>query len=222
MARRPHQVVGPAHDPYLLRWFLLPRNRFVNVYLQTFTSSELLNSARALSAREFVQQLDVPSHDIGDIGIIQKHTVKHTQIPHRGELTYMDSSGATSDSTWRRVTELPRWEVDDASEFGYEEQRLCDTCATAYFGFAGPEDSEKVGLHGGDMCVSCGYQPPDCRHMACTDIASVLCRAAEAGAGPDQLRALCEEALRAVPEFLAEMAYKVPDWGPAATWPARW
>ena len=133
----------------------------------------------------------------------------------------MDSSGATSDSTWRRVTELPRWEVDDASECGYEEQRLCDTCATAYFGLAGPEVSEKVGLHGGDMCVSCGYGAADGRGMARTDIASVLCRAAEAGAD-DQLRALCEGALRAVPEFLTEMAYEVTDWGPVATWRARW
>ena len=85
VTRRPHQVVGPAHDPYLLRWFLLPRNRFVNVYLQTFASSELLNSARALSAREFVQQLDVPSHDIGDIGIIQKaHRETHINTASRG------------------------------------------------------------------------------------------------------------------------------------------
>ena len=40
VTRRPHQVVGPAHDPYLLRWFLLPRNRFVNVYLHKFTASD--------------------------------------------------------------------------------------------------------------------------------------------------------------------------------------
>jgi hypothetical protein len=49
LQRRPHQVVGPPHAPYLMRWFVLPHNRFVNVYVQTFASSELLNSARALS-----------------------------------------------------------------------------------------------------------------------------------------------------------------------------
>ena len=60
VARRPHQVVGPAHDPYLLRWFLLPRNRFVNVYLQTLASSELLNSVSAPSAGEFMK---LPHHN---------------------------------------------------------------------------------------------------------------------------------------------------------------
>jgi hypothetical protein len=40
LQRRPHQVVGPAHAPFLLRWFVLPRNRFLNVYLQKFTASD--------------------------------------------------------------------------------------------------------------------------------------------------------------------------------------
>jgi hypothetical protein len=34
LQRRPHQVVGPTHAPYLMRWFVLPHNRFVNVYVQ--------------------------------------------------------------------------------------------------------------------------------------------------------------------------------------------
>ena len=37
---RPHQVVGPTHAPYLMRWFVLPRNRFLNVYLHKFTASD--------------------------------------------------------------------------------------------------------------------------------------------------------------------------------------
>lgn len=32
-ARGPDMVIGPPDDPYMLRWFLLPRNRFFNVYL---------------------------------------------------------------------------------------------------------------------------------------------------------------------------------------------
>jgi len=36
----PHQVIGPPADPYLMRWFLVPRNAFINVYLHTFCSSD--------------------------------------------------------------------------------------------------------------------------------------------------------------------------------------
>ena len=38
LQRRPHQVVGPTHAPYLMRWFVLPHNRFVNVYVHKFTA----------------------------------------------------------------------------------------------------------------------------------------------------------------------------------------
>jgi hypothetical protein len=36
----PHQIVGPADRPYLLRWFVLPHNTFVNVYVHKFTGSD--------------------------------------------------------------------------------------------------------------------------------------------------------------------------------------
>lgn len=31
--RPPDFVIGPAHHPYLLRWWIIPRNRFFNIYL---------------------------------------------------------------------------------------------------------------------------------------------------------------------------------------------
>lgn len=31
--RAPNFTIGPKHDPYLRRWFIVPRNRFLNVYL---------------------------------------------------------------------------------------------------------------------------------------------------------------------------------------------
>ena len=40
LQRRPHQVVGPTHAPYLMRWFVPPHNRFVNVYVHKFTASD--------------------------------------------------------------------------------------------------------------------------------------------------------------------------------------
>lgn len=33
---QPHFVVGGHDDPYMLRWYLIPRNRFFNLYLHKF------------------------------------------------------------------------------------------------------------------------------------------------------------------------------------------
>ena len=55
LRRRPHQVVGTAYAPYLVRWFVLPRNRFLNVYLQTIASSGLLKHFHGLRAGKFVE-----------------------------------------------------------------------------------------------------------------------------------------------------------------------
>ena len=55
LQRRPHQVVGPTHAPYLMRWFVLPHNRFVNVYVQTFASSGLLTGLIWSDTRKFVE-----------------------------------------------------------------------------------------------------------------------------------------------------------------------
>ena len=36
----PHFVIGPAEEPYLLRRYVIPRNRFANVYLHKFMRSD--------------------------------------------------------------------------------------------------------------------------------------------------------------------------------------
>ena len=36
----PDQVIGGRQRPYLLRWFLIPQNRFLNVYLHRFLRSD--------------------------------------------------------------------------------------------------------------------------------------------------------------------------------------
>ena len=38
--RSPDFIVGPAADPYLERWWLIPRNRWFNVYLHHFLHSD--------------------------------------------------------------------------------------------------------------------------------------------------------------------------------------
>lgn len=41
LAREPHQIIGRPDDPYLLRWYVIPRNRFINVYLHKFMRSDV-------------------------------------------------------------------------------------------------------------------------------------------------------------------------------------
>lgn len=38
--RPPDFIVGGKEDPYLMRWWILPRNRFFNVYLHHFLRSD--------------------------------------------------------------------------------------------------------------------------------------------------------------------------------------
>jgi hypothetical protein len=38
--RAPDFVIGPPADPYLERWWLIPRNRWFNVYLHRFRHSD--------------------------------------------------------------------------------------------------------------------------------------------------------------------------------------
>lgn len=38
--REPDFIIGGKEDPYLLRWFVIPRNAFVNVYLHEFRRSD--------------------------------------------------------------------------------------------------------------------------------------------------------------------------------------
>jgi hypothetical protein len=37
---KPHQVIGPPSNPYMLRWYLIPHTRFVNLYLHKFLRSD--------------------------------------------------------------------------------------------------------------------------------------------------------------------------------------
>lgn len=38
--RAPDFIIGPKDDPYLLRWHLLPRNRWFSIYLHRFLKSD--------------------------------------------------------------------------------------------------------------------------------------------------------------------------------------
>lgn len=38
--RAPSQIIGGIEDPYLLRWYLIPKNRLFNIYLHVFLRSD--------------------------------------------------------------------------------------------------------------------------------------------------------------------------------------
>lgn len=40
LKRLPDQIIGEPENPYLLRWFIIPRNRFLNIYLHNFWKSD--------------------------------------------------------------------------------------------------------------------------------------------------------------------------------------
>lgn len=40
LSGKPHFVIGGADNPYLLRWFLIPRNHLLNIYLHKFMRSD--------------------------------------------------------------------------------------------------------------------------------------------------------------------------------------
>ncbi len=40
LSRRPDFIIGGQHQPYMMRWWLITRNRFFNVYLHKFMHSD--------------------------------------------------------------------------------------------------------------------------------------------------------------------------------------
>lgn len=38
--RKPHFIIGSEERPYLLRWYLIPRNKYLNLYLHRFLRSD--------------------------------------------------------------------------------------------------------------------------------------------------------------------------------------
>lgn len=40
LSGHPHQVIGEWPNPYMLRWFVIPKNRWLNVYVHKFLRSD--------------------------------------------------------------------------------------------------------------------------------------------------------------------------------------
>lgn len=94
--RSPDVVIGSADDPYLLRWWVIPRNPVFNVYLHCFKRSDddralhthpwLFNLSWLLlnSYREWVGDFSFFDHRAGDVKF------RWGAAAHRIELTHGD------------------------------------------------------------------------------------------------------------------------------------
>ncbi len=124
----PHLVIGGSEDPYMLRWYVLPRNRFANIYLHKFMRSD---DDRALH-----------DHPWWWASVL----LNGTYIEHR------DDGSATKRKrgsvVWRKPEVLHRVELEPAPVWNFEQDTFYEKpCWTLFFtgpklrkwGFACPE-----------------------------------------------------------------------------------
>ena len=83
LSGRPHQIIGDdPTDPYLLRWFVIPRNPVVNIYKHRFCKSDP-------SAPH-----DHPWHFLSIVlrGSYREITETHTTVRHPGSVAFRKAS----------------------------------------------------------------------------------------------------------------------------------
>ncbi|PJZ51593.1 hypothetical protein CH380_19295 [Leptospira adleri] len=95
-SRNPDVVIGDPADPYLQRWYLIPRNRLFNVYLHRFLKSD---DDRALHDHPWVSlsillEGEYIEHTIQEGGIHKKKRItgsgfrfRSSKFAHRIEVT---------------------------------------------------------------------------------------------------------------------------------------
>lgn len=79
--RAPDFVVGGQADPYLLRWWVIPRNRFFNIYLHEFRRSD---DDRALHDHMYVNLSILIEGEYRE-HTIRQGGVRHTEIFSAGD-----------------------------------------------------------------------------------------------------------------------------------------
>jgi hypothetical protein len=94
--RKPDFIIGGADHPYLLRWWIIPRNRFFNIYLHKFLRSD---DDRALH-----------DHPLLNVSyLLAGGYVEHT-IPQGG--VQVAKKYAAGDLKFRRAVAAHRIEID--------------------------------------------------------------------------------------------------------------
>lgn len=95
--RGPDFIIGKPNDPYLKRWWLLPRNRFFNVYLHQFIRSDddralhdhpWSNASRILRGEYAEHQIAAGGINVRTMRRAGQWRIRWTgRIAHRVELT---------------------------------------------------------------------------------------------------------------------------------------
>lgn len=93
--REPNFIIGRQNEPYLLRWWIIPKNKFFNIYLHKFLRSDLDEALHnhpwhSLSIilkgkyREYIQYNNkIVSNGVFDLGSI---IYRKPETAHRVEL----------------------------------------------------------------------------------------------------------------------------------------
>lgn len=108
--REPDLVIGPKDDPYMRRWYVIPRNRWFNIYLHNMKKSDY---DRALH--------DHPGWNVSVVlkGGYLEHVPgesfygKLLRYPSQTKNTFWRGAGAV---VFRRATALHRLELPDGGE----------------------------------------------------------------------------------------------------------
>jgi hypothetical protein len=117
LMREPDFVVGQPLDPYLHRWWILPRNRFFNVYLHCFLRSDDDRALHDHPWHSFSLLLsgECVEHTIDAGGIHQRRWLcvgdiryRDAAFAHRIELPLRQDIGAAKLQPWRMDTD-PCW-----------------------------------------------------------------------------------------------------------------
>ncbi|GAC70798.1 hypothetical protein [Gordonia soli] len=110
---RPHQVIGGTDNPYLRRWYLIPRNPVLNVYLHQFLRSD---DDRALHDHPwpFVSLILSGEYDeITEQGTIHRGrgsiAFRRAEWRHRVQLTEELTTGDLGNGGGPVVRLLPCW-----------------------------------------------------------------------------------------------------------------
>lgn len=91
--RQPDKIIGGKDDPYLLRWYIIPRNRFFNIYLHRFLHSD---DDRALH--------DHPWFNVSFVlrGIFLEHRNGRADVRKAGDLIFRTGRTAHRIELFRR------------------------------------------------------------------------------------------------------------------------
>lgn len=110
--RAPDVVIGGAEDPYLLRWHIIPRNRFFNIYLHKFLRDD---DDRALhdhpwASLSLVLKGSYIEHLPDRFRVFRRGAViwRGPKFRHRIEL-FKQIVGYSAAAPWRIVRAKPVW-----------------------------------------------------------------------------------------------------------------